>query len=233
MIIAVCSYPRSGRHKFAAKLAALNRWELNGKPVQLVGVGMFRDIGPVIGYDHIDDAGITYEDVEKFQRIPDNDRIYLYATHKPPSEVPGRKIVLIRDPREVAVSYSHWWMRTTIRTEEQRQEFIKDWVCHSAAKVQKKWGANISKCNWTSWYSGLQLEDVLHFENIRAYDIWQQFKRFGLDAQRDGPEINFEWLRAGDPFMFRRGKRCLDEFPEELQKEAEDRWAPLIRRFWP
>jgi hypothetical protein len=233
MIITVCSYPRSGRHKFAAKLASLQAWERDGKPITPVAVGIFEDIGPVVGYELADEQGVATADIIKRYKDKDDGRVYILATHLPPSEVPGNKIVLIRDPREVAVSYSHWWMKTTGRTEEQRQEFLSDWVCHSATRVKKKWGANISKCNWTHWHSDLQPRDVLKFEEIDAYNMWEQFQRFDVDAMRNGPEINFEWLRAGDPYMFRRGERCLDEFPDLLKEEADRRWGHLIRRFWP
>jgi hypothetical protein len=225
MIITVCSYPRSGRHKFAAKLSTLQKWELKGKPITPVGVGIFEDIGPVVGYDHVDVQGVaTHDMISKFARMDDDERIYILATHLPPSEVPGNKIVLIRDPREVAVSYSHWWMKTTGRSEPTRQEFLRDWVYHSATKVKSKWGANISKCNWTHWHSDLQPRDVLKFEEINTYNMWEQFQRFDVDAMSNGPEINFEWLRSGDPHMFRR---------DELKPEAEKRWGHLIRRFWP
>jgi hypothetical protein len=128
MIITVCSYPRSGRHKFAAKLSTLQKWEINGKPVTPSAVGILDGIGPAVGYDLIDEPDDSVESIVK--RYQEKDGVYLFATHLPPSEVPGNKIVLIRDPREVAVSYSHWWMRTNGKSEQTRQEFLRDWVCH-------------------------------------------------------------------------------------------------------
>jgi hypothetical protein len=206
------------------------------KPVQPVGVGIFQDVDPTPRYyEMVDEQGVATEEIiHRYLGQLGDGKIHLLATHLPPSQVKGPKIILIRDPREVAVSYSWWWMKTTGRTEEQRLEFLSDWVHHSAVRVKRKWKANISKYSWTDWHLGIEVDDPwIAFEDISPYTLSVELIRHGVWTDTTGPAINFEWLKAGDPIMYRRGKNCLDEFPDVLKAEADLRWGPMIRRFWP
>jgi hypothetical protein len=205
------------------------------EPVQPVAIGLFQDVHPdPCYYETIDGPVVaTKEVIQEHIGLKDDGKIHICATHLPPSQVEGPKVIMIRDPREVIVSYSHWWMKTTSRTEDERQEFMRDWVYHSAQSVKKKWDANISKYGWTEWHLGVNPGvNVIRFEDITPLNLHYTLKHYGIETDWHGPKLSFDLLRAGDPYMYRRGEKCLDEFPDYLEPEAARRWGPMIERFW-
>jgi hypothetical protein len=224
----------------ATHLLRLQEWSYDRgdheEVVMPVGVGLFEGVvSDPPGYQTVEEQGVaTKEIIDKYAGLLDDGKIHLLATHRPPHEVVGPKIILIRDPREVAVSYSHWWASTAGLTEEQRREFLSDWVHRSALRVKKKWEANIKVTGWTSWHQHVEPGfNVIRFEDISAGRLQEVLRKFGIRTRMSDLQLNFRWLQAGDPIMYRRGERCLDEFPEELQPEALARWGSLIEKFWP
>jgi len=233
MIITICSYPRSGRHRMAAAIYSLSNWQgmYSGFRVP-VSVGLFDgflDGPPERGFQEEKDVlamSNLSQIYEYMKRGSKTSLIYLMATHLPPHRVPGPKLVVVRDPREVAVSYSHWWAKTAGLTEKQRLVFLEDWVRLPACEVKQMWRANISRWDWEDWHASVNGDEpFIWFPQINPESVSRMLRdKFWVDTI-PGESMEFGDLHKKDPVMYRRGKPCLDEFPETLKQAAQDRWS--------
>jgi hypothetical protein len=230
----VVSYPRSGRHKFASVLTEFDNFSVDGEPVQPVAVGLFDGVtDDAPGFEIEPAPGVAFPQQIEDYESRDDGKLYLFGTHVRPSRVPGRKIVLWRDPREVAVSYAHWWQKSTGASDEEREVFLARWVNCGAKWTKDHYGANISADEWLEWQQSVQPgTEKLIFDFITPYNVYVALSRVGVLAVRsaDGRKpIRFADLRAKDPIMYRRGlPGAVDEFPKNLKHLAQERFGLTI-----
>lgn len=217
--ITFLSYPRSGRHRFAASLAALQSWTWRGDTVKPVAVNVFLDMPDAPGY------GVK----DNLISPPKEGYCYLFASHLPPYQVEGPKIIVRRNPREVAVSYAHWWARSTNRTPEQREEFLDDWVIRGPKYTKRKWNANIHGMGWEDWHATISDWDTcIDFADISPKRIQEALKRHGIETSQIGSPFSFADLQKSNPTMYRNGKSGAGEFPARLERYAELRNWPTV-----
>ena len=229
MIYWLASYPRSGNTFFRLLLHhrfGLNTYAVQDSP-QLNRLGAAETVGhkPLPG---------------KIEELAASERPYIVKTHHLPSD-DRPAIYLVRDGRDVLVSYARYRM-TFASTKHERRPFGRFGERREFKRMLRElilddryggWSENVRQ--WHERAAGGNTF-VLRFEDlVDQPDEWstKAVTHVGLDVAptQDVGTPTFEELHARWPEFFRKGKvgAWRDEMPDELHDLFWDRHGEAMR----
>jgi hypothetical protein len=221
MILNITSYPRSGNSFFSTTLLAFDQtWRHAGHPVQFQPVGsLYSDelikFGPP-GLSKLRYHNVGSEDRNPAKRVQDRDNVYVYKRHDVPNEYVGPRIYVVRDGRDVLVSYAHHNLVHGLavanikagRDANHGTEYTEEDLHAEMRRLAPAtgWGAFVK--------IGVEHPNtvaVVRYEDLKKDPI--HHTRLALDAAglevtplEVNKEISFEELQKGQPWFYRRGQ---------------------------
>lgn len=241
MILNITSFPRSGNSFFTTTLLAFgNYWHCapSGRPVEFQPVRLFTSEHDGSGISKLDYLYPQSFDQNPQKRIVDNDRVFVYKRHDHPDGYLGPRIYLVRDGRDVMVSYAHhnlvhghFMKYAKLREEAPPFEPTRE---QFEAELEEL----IDNVSWGDYVlHGVHHPNtrvVVHYERMKQDPILEAtraLEKCGYSVERAQDPPSFEKLHSTYPWFYRRGKTgaFADEMPPRLHKRFVEKNEEALR----
>lgn len=230
MILNITSFPRSGNSFFATALLAFKpEWRYAGRPVE------FRPTGSLFSFElapfgikkhpYVDKATT---DPRPVRRIRDQSAVYVYKRHDDPDDYAGPRIYLVRDGRDVLVSYAHHnlvYGKVVRNLEDGKDADHGGAMEYTQEDLHAEMERLAGSMRWGWWVEkGINDPSVLtvvKYRDLKANPVLVAKEAlaavgFEVEEREDRGMPTFEELRALAPWFYRKGQvGCWkDELPD-------------------
>jgi hypothetical protein len=242
MILNITSYPRSGNSFFATTLLAFeSTWKHAGEPVKFQPVGsLYSDelikFGPP-GIHKCPYNNRASADRNPTARVQDPDYVYVYKRHDHPDDYIGPRIYIVRDGRDVLVSYAHHNLvhgRVMTNIKAGRDAGHGGVMEYSEEELHNEMRRLAQHSGWGSYVkAGVHHPDVVavvRYEDLLTNPIHHArlaLSAAGLEvtATRGNKAPSFGELKKGQPWFYRKGKTGAHK--EELPPDVLDTFMSI------